>query len=215
MALPVHDLPGERPRAVDDFPQPADNSQRRLMVLVSEADWDDAEFPQRIWSLAAPHGLPVVLLGKYSETADEARARRHLVSMGAAIRDDRVATQIQLHRGEAWIEQLQAIWQPGDLVICNRRPPLGWLQVPGSLSPGSGPPIILHVLAGPEPPEGSRRSLPLRLLSWGGILTILAGFLWVQVRLAQLPGDLLRLVLVCASVLAEVGLLWIWNARTA
>ncbi|HKZ54996.1 MAG TPA: hypothetical protein VJ123_05925 [Anaerolineales bacterium] len=195
--------------------QPESATARRLIVPVSEADWNDAEFPRRIWTLAAPHGSPVVLLGLYPEAAAQAHVRRQLVSLAAAIRDSQVSVEIRTQPGNNWVQQVEAIWRPGDLVICTLPPAGGRALRPASQILRSGLPIPLYVLSGEQAAERARASLPLRLVSWGGNLGILAGFLWLQVWLAQLPGEVGRIALLLLSLLVEVQLLWIWNSLTA
>ena len=66
---------------------PASLATRRLIVLVSQSDWDDPELPGRIWNLATSRGSAVLLLGLSPEAAQEPQARRQLITMAAAIQD--------------------------------------------------------------------------------------------------------------------------------
>ena len=191
---------------------PASLAARRLVVLVSEADWDDPELPSRVRDLASSRGSAVLLLGLSPETAREPQALRQLITMAAAIQDTRITTEIQIEVGKDWAGQVRSIWEPGDLLVCTsaglRHRALNQLLT-------SNPQVPVHVLTDLRPTPQSRSGALRQVFFWGGALGILGGFLWLQIALSQPPRDAGQTVLLTLTVLAEVSLLWIWNSVSA
>ena len=191
---------------------PAPLATRRLIVLVSEADWDDPELPGRIWTLASSRGSAVSLLGLIPEAAREPQARRQLISMAAAIQDSRIPAGILVEVGNDWVGQVRSVWQPGDLVVCTAA---GLRQRSLSQLLSSSLQVPVHVLTDLRAAPDSGPGLLRQIVSWGGALGILGGFLWLQIALGQPPRDAGQSLLLALTVLAEVSLLWIWNSFSA
>ena len=191
---------------------PASLATRRLIVLVSQSDWDDPELPGRVWNLATSRGSAVLLLGLSPEAAQEPQARRQLITMAAAIQDSRTAAGIQVEIGHDWVGRVRSVWQPGDLVVCTAA---GLRQRSLSQLLSSSLQVPVHVLTDLRAAPDSRPGLLRQVISWGGALGIIGGFLWLQIALGQPPGAAGQTLLLALTVLAEVGLLWIWNSLSA
>lgn len=192
------------------FEEPA---VRRFIVLISEDDEDDADLPSRIWSLAAPQASAVVLVGLYPEEAEHAHVRRALVCLASAIRDGQVPVAIETRQGSSWAKVVEAIWRRGDVVVCNLRPGDSRRSRPSWQILNSALRVPIHLLSGAPAP-----SLPpgwLQFLSWAGNLALVVGFFWLQIRLARVPVEPERIVLLVVSVFLEGGALWVWNSLTA
>ena len=208
----IPSLPAAAPLASRAASLPASLATRRLIVLVSQADWDDPELPGRIWNLAASRGLAVLLLGLSPEAAQEPQARRQLISMAAAIQDTRIAAGIQVEAGNDWVGQVRSVWQPGDLVVCTSA---GLRHRGLSQILTSSLQVPVHVLTDLRAAPQSRTGVLRQVVSWGGALGIIGGFLWLQIALSQPPRDAGQTLLLVLTVLAEVSLLWIWNSFSA
>jgi len=191
---------------------PASPATRRLIVLVTGADWDDPELPGRLWNLASSRGSAVLLLGLSPEADREPQARRQLASMAAAIQDARIKAEIQVEAGNDWVGQVRSVWQPGDLVVCTAA---GLRQRSLSQLLTSSLQVPVHVLTDLRAAPDSGPGLLRQIVSWGGALGILGGFLWLQIALSRPPGDAGQSLLLALTVLAEVSLLWIWNSFSA
>jgi hypothetical protein len=135
--------------------------------------------------------------------------------MAAAIRDSRVSTEVRVHRGNNWVAEVNGLWHPGDLVVCSMQRPGGRGPQPASQLLNSPLQVPLHVLTTGRPAEPARPRILSQVLSWGGALGIIAAFLWLQIALSQPSGGAGQTVLLALTVLAEVGLLWTWNAITS
>jgi len=188
---------------------------RRLMVLIPDQDTDETELARRIWALASPRGLAVVYLGLNRDFATESRARRRLATLAAVTRDDRVNVQTRLEVGVDWMRAVRALWRSGDLVVCHAeqmvragglwRKPLGQALVSDLKAP-------VYLFSGfySELPMPSA-SLTARALSWLIPLAILVGFFLIQVQIDQAVTGWLRTTLLSLSVVAEFGMVLIWN----
>ena len=191
---------------------PASPATRRLIVLVTGADWDDPELPGRIWKLATSTGSAVLLLGLSPEADRVPQARRQLVTMAAAVRDARITAETRVEVGNDWVGQVRSIWQPGDLVVCTSA---GLRQRGLSQLLTSSLQVPVHVLTDLRAAPQSRTGVLRQIVSWGGALGIIGGFLWLQIALSQPPRDASQTLLLALTVLAEVSLLWIWNSFSA
>jgi len=191
---------------------PSSLATRRLIVLVSEADWDDPELPGRVWNLASSRGSAVLLLGLSPEAAQEPQARRQLITMAAAIQDTRITAGIQVEAGNDLVGRVRSVWQPGDLVVCTSA---GLRQRGLSQLLTSSLQVPMHVLTDLRAAPRGRTGALRQIVSWGGALGLIGGFLWLQIALSQPPRDAGQTLLLALTVLAEVGLLWIWNSFSA
>lgn len=187
---------------------------RRLVVLVPEENLDEGRFVRLIWSLASTHHLSVLFLCLNPNPVLEARARRRLVTLTALTQDDQVPVQAHLASGANWVQAVQAVWQPGDFVVCQAEQ---WTRVWGRLKPLSEALVItlkmpVGMLSGlysetPVPPRG----LAMSIFQWGGLSSIGLGFLWLQMQIVQQTQNEFQTLLLCLSVLAEYGLMAFWH----
>jgi len=205
-------LPAPPHLTSDSTPQSAPGQIQRLVVLVSEPDWDDADLPRRVWELAAVHGSAVLLLGLFDHVAGEALLRRHLITMAAAIQDDHVSTRVLIESGRDWVARVRGIWQPGDLVVCSDDRRAGSRPAPSSQLLTSDLRVPVHVFSRMNPESRARPGLLRQAVSWAGPLGIIAGLFWLQVVISQLTGEPTRAVLLSFSVLVEIGLILVWNS---
>jgi len=185
---------------------------QRLIVMVSRPDWDDADFPRRVWELAAIHGSAVLLLGLFDQVAEAALLRRHLVTLAAAIQDDRISTSLRIEAGKDWVGRVRGILQPGDLVVCSADREAGSRHSPLSQLLASDLQVPVHVFSTSWPESDGRRGLLRQAISWAGTLGIIAGLFWLQVVISQISGEATRAVLLTFSVLVEIGLILVWNS---
>jgi hypothetical protein len=188
---------------------------RRLIVLVPEADVDEAELASRIWSLAAPRWLEVLFLGMYRGPESELRARRQLALLAAITRDERTRVDTRLEPGGDWPRAVRRIWQPGDLVVCHAEQALsGWDGGRKSLAQAlmSALNTPVYVLSGfyPRLPTEQPNWLA-RLRAWLPPLAVLAIFITLQIRITQATTGWVQTALLCLSVVLEFGLIGAWE----
>jgi hypothetical protein len=208
-------LPAPPQLTSDPALQSAPGQIQRLIVLVTQPDWDDADFPRRVRDSAAVQGSDVLLLGLFDHVGEASLLRRQLITMAAAIQDDHVSTRILIEAGNDWVGRVRGIWQPGDLVVCSADREAGSRHSPLSQLVASDLQVPVHVFYTSWPKSDGRRGLLRQVISWAGTLGIIAGLFWLQVVISQISGEATRAVLLSFSVLVEIGLILVWNSLWA
>lgn len=191
----------------------------RLLVLVPDLDMDEVVLAQRVWSLAQPRALPVLYLGISAGPVRESSVRRRLATLAAITRDNRILVESRYLPVHNWLEAIQAVCRPGDLIVS---PPDRALALPSN-GHRSGRKRLSAIVDAPvhHLPESLFETRPDRgwrlkhFLFWPVSLAAIAGFFWLQAQIDQATQDPIRTILLCISVLAEVGLLMLWHTLTS
>ena len=184
---------------------------RRLVVLIPNLDMDEVEVARRIWELASTPHLAVLFLALCNDAFDEPRIRRRLATLAALTRDDRIAIETRLEFGNNWRPKVKDVLRDDDIVVCHTNQTEGWRHKPLSQA-------LVEMGASVWPLKGLdmtaiqvRRKPFAEFLFWAVSLAIIAGFLWLQVRILNISEDWAQNTLLYLSVPIEIGLLWIWN----
>jgi hypothetical protein len=188
---------------------------RRLIVLVPDIDFDVNRTARRARELSNLLDRNIQFLGICRDAADEPAIRRQLVTLSSIARDDRINTEVKVEPGLNWLEAVQTHWQPGDRIACFEGQRFGLRRRPLEDLLETRLEATVYVLPIPAAEARRRSKLAGKLLAWPGSLAIVAIFFWLQVRLTQLPQDWGHNSLLYISVIAEVGLIALWNAICA
>lgn len=185
---------------------------RRVIVLIPDMEIDPVRSARRVRELAYQLDRQVQFLGTCPDAAHESAVRRQLVNLAGLARDDRVSAEVRVEAGLGWLQAVQANWQPGDRLVCFEDQRIGLRKRLLSRVLEARLEVAVHIL--PLPPGERRRRSKLagKVLAWPGSLVILALFFWLQIRLSQLPQDWGHNALLYASLIAEVGLILLWNS---
>ena len=70
----------------------------------------------------------------------------------------------------------------------------------------------IYILSADQPIKNSRSKRLLQAVFWLGSLAIIGAFLWLEVKIVQLPQDWAHNLLLYLCVFVEVGLLLLWNS---
>jgi hypothetical protein len=70
----------------------------------------------------------------------------------------------------------------------------------------------IYILSIGQPIKTNKPKFLSQLEFWLGALAIIGGFLWLEVKLAQLPQDWAHSLLLYLCVFAEFGILLLWNS---
>ena len=70
----------------------------------------------------------------------------------------------------------------------------------------------IYILSADQPIKNSKPKLLSQASFWLGSLAIISGFLWLEVKIVQLPQDWTHNLLLYLCVLVEVGILLLWNS---
>ena len=183
---------------------------KRIVVLVPPDAGLDAELAERAWRLAAPSRLPVVLVGLAQDSASEAQRRRQLASLAALTRDEGVPVTLRLAMEQSWLPAVQALWRPGDLVVCftGQMAPAGWWGL------GRQPlhRALQHALPAPlyqarlsnDVLAARRLARPLAHgLALLSALVVIAACFWVQAEIVRATQGLAQSALLLMSVVLE------------
>lgn len=184
---------------------PARHAGGRLVVLIPRWSSEGSALPPRLEPLAASGDRPVVFVG-LAETAEaEARLRRRFAGYG----NDAVSRQLVVVRATDWSTAIDAVHQDGDVIVF----PSSDLSLPATMPTARASLAIsplAHAIRGPW-----LNRLVGSVLEWAGPLLIVAGFFFVQVRIDQAVTGAVHSVLLAASVLVEIAVLWRWEQWTS
>jgi len=132
--------------------------------------------------------------------------------MAAMISDSCLCTDIRIEQGNDWIGQVRNIYQPGDVIACYAGQRVGLRRRILHEVLRSQLEAPIYILSAGQPVKNSRSKLLLQASFWLGSLAIISGFLWLQVKIVQLPPDWTHNLLLYLCVFVEVGLLLLWNS---
>ena len=185
-------------------------STGRLLVLVP-ADSDYGPAIHRIWQVVAATCRHVYLLGLCKDRTQELSLRRQLVAMSALLSDGQVCTERRIEFETRWIDAIRRNYQIGDIIVyfAEQRNEVLYKPLKQVLEEHVDAPIF--ILSDLDQHRSSRINVFSLLLSWVGLLGILASAFFVQIRIMSLPQVGVQTILMLLSVFAEFSLLWMWN----
>ena len=185
---------------------------RRLIVLVPNADVDEAQIAREVWEMATAAKLAVLLLSMCNDDSEELRLQRRLITLMALIRDPRIAVEMHIEYGRDWLRGVKSVLADGDVILCQAEQVVGLRHQPLA-NVLSTLPVPVWTLSGLYTSDLAPRPRWLStIIFWSGAIAIMAGFFYFQVQVNNLPGDLLKNVFLSMSVLVEIGSLYAWNS---
>jgi hypothetical protein len=185
---------------------------KRLIVLVPDVEMDEVQIAREVWEMAAAPNLAVLLFSLCNDTSEELQIQRRLINLAALIRDPRITVESQIEYGKDWLRSVESVLDDGDVILCHREQEVGWMHKPlvNVLS-------VLHTpvwtLSGIYPKKSV--AYPRWLVSagfWVVAMAILAGFFYLQSQINMLPDGVAKNVMLCLSVLVEIGSLYFCNS---
>ncbi len=197
--------------------EPARQPARRLVVLVPDADVDEAGMAAHIWRLASPAQMDVLFLGLMRAPREEAYARRRLASLAAITRDPALHVESRLSRAGDWLAAVRSVAHADDLIVCPtelRTRGLRPAPVAERLLAASA--ARVYGLAGFYPALRTERPAWVQALTaWVPALAILAAFFVLQANLVQATTGALQTVLLMLTVGVEFLLISAWEQSQA
>jgi hypothetical protein len=185
---------------------------RRLIVLFPASETDTPNLSHRIWEIARSLQLNVLLLSLSNDFDEEPQLRRKLITMASIIKDPNVSTEIMIEHGNDWVGQVSKIWQAGDVLACYAGQKVGLMRKPLDQVLTSSLNAPIYFLSDYQPVQNPNSIFISRAIPWAGSLAILGGFLWVEVKIVQLPQDWAHTALLYFSIVVEFALVWVWNS---
>lgn len=184
----------------------------RLIVILSEPEVDISLVASRVWELAKTLGCHVRFLGLCRDAAYEPNLRRHLIAISAMVQDGYLFTDVKVRHGNNWLQLVRSNWEAGDVVAYIAGQRAGLFQKPFSrvLEVNLGTPV--HVIPGLDPLDRPQATILSTLTAWGGSISFILGFLWMQMKIVQMPLNWTQSLLLYLSIFLEIGLVWGWNS---
>lgn len=187
---------------------------KRLVVLVPDANVDEALLAARIWAVASPRALGVLYLGTLRQQQELYRARRRLAMLAAVTTDCYVHVEIALEHEHDWVEAVRSVWRPGDLIVCHDELTVahGLRRQPASQALLQALNAPVYLLSGfyPDLPK-ERAHQWARIGVWIPPLAIIAAFFGLQTVLSQSMAAPLRIAALAIAVMVEFGLIAAWE----
>ena len=212
--------PEQRQREIADSFQTTPLTVDRLIVLVPTPGAEGVALARRIWALASPCELKVVLLCAVDDDASrESAARLRLATIASLIRDDHVEVETLVFTRQSWVGAVRRLYQPGDVVLCcveqtiptaaNGRQPV-WRVLQWVLNL---PVYVLEGLYSETPSTQSPAAAAFaRVITKSALAVIVAVFLYAALQIDMTTVGAAHTLLLLVAVVVELGLIAIWSS---
>jgi hypothetical protein len=135
--------------------------------------------------------------------------------MAAMIKDPNVSTDILIEHGNDWLGQVRKVWQAGDVVACYEGQKVGFMRKSLDQVLRSNLEAQIYLLSGYQPVRNPNSTFVSRVSAWTGSLAIIGGFLWAEMKMAQVPQDWTHTLLIYVCIFVEIALILLWNSLFA
>ena len=103
-------------RALDPAPHPF----RRILLLLPNADINEAQLAHALWTLAGEHHASVYVLALIDDWADEAQVRLRVALLSALLRESGIEPEEHYEKDTTdWLSIVRRLYAPGDVVVCH------------------------------------------------------------------------------------------------
>jgi hypothetical protein len=131
-------------RALDPAPRPI----RRLLLLLPNADVNEALLARAILTLAGEHHTSVRIVAMIDDWADEGQVRLRVALLAALLRGAGIEPDEHYEKDTIdWLSVLRPMYVPGDVIVCHaeQRLPANEGRFPPHTSPLSTHIAMLHM----------------------------------------------------------------------
>ncbi len=205
--LPVKTTPP--PAAVNER---AAQTNRRLVVLVSNSEMDASAIARRLLEIADAFRCPILFLGLCFDKSQESSLRRQLVTLSAMVRDEAISFETRIEIGKDWMNLVRSNSREGDVFVCFSRQTAG---LRGSMHRSllqSDFASTVYVLDEAIPTEQGRAPWLSSALAWTGSILIILAFLWLQIKSLPTPEGSGGALMFILSIPVETWLIMVWNS---
>ena len=183
----------------------------RLIVLVPEFEAEPALVARKIRDVAKALESRVQLIGLSKDAAHEPRIRRQLVTLSAMVENASILVETNVETGNNWLHAVSTYWRPGDVIVCFAGQ-YGFGNKPLHQILQSNLNAPIYVLSGiPIQMEHQRPLWFSNAMVWGGSISLILGFFWVQAKLIGVAQNGIQTALLYGSLILEAGSIWLWN----
>jgi hypothetical protein len=193
-----------------------DGSQtKRLIAIMPEGVTGRIDLARRIHWMAVKGGFDVLYLELVDQPEDMLARSRSMVTLRAMISDPGSSTDWELIESRRWFTRLNELVQPGDAILCHAEQTVkvgAFKTVPLSDLLQEKLHTSVRTVSGYYQPQVVQiRQWGHSLIFWIGVLVILAGFAFLDIRLHLTLQGIERKVLLILAMLLEVAAVWTWN----
>jgi hypothetical protein len=101
------------------MPDSAPSAIRRLLVLLPDAEINEALLARTLWTITAHTHARILVIARVDDWANEGLARLRLAMVTTLLREARIEPQTQLAAGsDDWAQLVKRIYLPGDAIVC-------------------------------------------------------------------------------------------------
>jgi hypothetical protein len=204
-------------RALD----PAPHQIRQLLVLLPNAEINEAQLAHTLWTLAGEHHASVHILALINDWADEAQVRLRVALLIALLHGSGIEPAEHYERDSTdWISIVRRLYQPGDVIVCHAEQtlPLNNGRLPPHFSPLSTHIAMLHMPVCEL--RGAIKQMPAMTLRrairvWGLPLFIIFGSVALEILFMRWARDWVewsRQSVLLAYTAAEIFMI-VWLAK--
>jgi hypothetical protein len=121
---------------------------RRLIVLLPNADINEASLAQALWTLADGNGVAVHIIAMMDDWAAAGQIRLRLALLTAFLRESGIEPSVVLEETTTdWVQITRREYRPGDAIVCHaeQRMPTGTRRLAIEFSPLSQYLLALHM----------------------------------------------------------------------
>lgn len=188
---------------------------QRFIILVPDHPTSEVQLARAIWELTHRQQTSLIFITLVTRPAQAWRARRRLATLAALTRDRHSPVETRLAT-DNWLKAIQALWLPGDVVLCHAEQTLAYEGKRQRLAEvlTNRYQMAVYVFTGFYP-NLDQPALPRWLrevIFYGVAVALLLGFLFLQVALQRLTTAWLSQVLLAGSAALECGVLALWHA---
>jgi hypothetical protein len=182
----------------------------RFVVVVPDVA-EPGLLASRIHGPAAAADRAVLLFGVASDHISEIELRQKLTLVAGFLENAGTRAEIQIETNSSWSAALQAGLGESDSLACSVDDSLAaagdrWIDDLGSRFGRS-----VHAFVDIRRTDEAASSVWSQVLPWAGSLIVILGFVWLQVRLDQLPSPV-NTIAQLISLPIEVGLILVCNS---
>jgi hypothetical protein len=201
------------PPSVTSFNAPISRRQsdRRLVVLMSDLEWEFIPAIHRIWELANSQHACVLLISLCKDPKQELSLRRALIILCAMLQDGRIPVETKVEKGTNWVDVVKRNYQANDMIVCFAEQRAGLLQKPLSQILESNLIIPVYVVSGVNIPKPKSNRLE-EVTAWLGSIGMIAGFGLLQVKIMQVSAGWFQTLILILVVISEIWLIYVWDS---
>ena len=190
----------------------------RLIVLITADQTGNTHLANKIHWIADRESREVLYLIIINEDEDTLSVDRTVTTMKAITATNRLAVESVLVGADAWLDQLEKMLHPGDIVVCQEEQTVldgAFKQVPVGKYLSTEIEAPVQVVSGVyrvvSSPAGKRFQ---ELGFFAGFLVIAGLFCWLQIRIESAFPDAQSLLLIFITFLVELGAILAWHHTT-